>query len=189
MGAAARRSSAGSTVTYTSALHGVDVSYAALATGLKDTLVLRDASAASSFTYRVTLPAGSTLARDPTSGGVTVTDAAGRPSALRLAPPAVAYSVPGSVPSGRPVTMTVGGTAAAPTVTVGVEPAWLAVPGRVFPVPVDPATVSAWKATYLGGRDQGDDELLGERDAPVRRAKTSYGRSKTFVAPLMFGEV
>lgn len=84
----------GAVATYASGLPGVDARYEVQPTGVKDTLTLAGPSSASTFTYRVSLPAGASL--HPAAGGaLTVLDAGGSP-ALTVAAPTVADSAPGA---------------------------------------------------------------------------------------------
>jgi RHS repeat-associated protein len=131
----------GAVATYREALPAVDVRATAIDAGLKEDLILRDATAARSFTWTVSLPNGWRLVADGPriivrdAGGVeqfvlpapNVQDSSGDPRSFSTA--AVAYALDGTTDGAR--------------LTVTVDPVWLAAPGRVWPVIVDPSNIGA----------------------------------------------
>jgi len=144
----------GSRVTYPGALGGVDVTYDALANGVKETLVLHSAAAPSSVSFGLSLPAGASLAGQP-DGGLAVRMAGATVFTLP-APSAVdSAGEPGRAAATR-ASYAVSGPAGSPTVTVTVPSAWLSDPARVFPVLVDPTSVGSTAAydTYIEGGSQ-----------------------------------
>lgn len=144
----------GSRVTYPDALGGVDVSYDALANGVKETLVLHSAAAPSRVSFGLSLPAGASLAGQP-DGGLAVR-VAGATVFTLPAPSAVdSAGGPGRAAATR-ASYAVSGPAGSPTVTVTVPGAWLSDPARVFPVLVDPTSVGSTAAydTYIEGASQ-----------------------------------
>lgn len=139
----AAREVTGSTATYRAALPGVDVAYAVGNDRLEETPTLASPSAPSSFAFDVTVPTGVTLA--PASDGGLDVVAAGH-AVYRLAPPSMRDSSGTTTAASGTVTMTAtpasggsaGGPAGAYVVTLSADRAWLAAPGRVWPVLVDP---------------------------------------------------
>jgi RHS repeat-associated protein len=117
-------------VTYHSALPGVDLEYSSLAEGLKETLVLHDASAGQRFSFDV-------IAKGGTLSGTTVGKVAGADGkAAFVLPPAFAVDAVGAT---APVTMDITST----SVTLAADPAWLGAPERAWPVRIDPTTTLA----------------------------------------------
>ncbi|MFE6417422.1 LamG-like jellyroll fold domain-containing protein [Streptomyces rochei] len=142
----------GSTVTYPDARTGADLEFIAGGDSVKETLVLKEASAPTTWRFPLTLE-GLTAAIDD-HGGVVFTDADGKVRAWtpagwmqdsNLAPDSnegvissgVTYSL--EVEDGRQV------------LVVALDKEWLASPERVFPVRVDPSvkSVDATSGTYV----------------------------------------
>ncbi|MFH9412110.1 LamG-like jellyroll fold domain-containing protein [Streptomyces rochei] len=142
----------GSTVTYPDARTGADLEFIAGGDSVKETLVLKEASAPTTWRFPLTLE-GLTAAIDD-HGGVVFADADGKVRAWtpagwmqdsNLAPDSnegvissgVTYSL--EVEDGRQV------------LVVALDKEWLASPERVFPVRVDPSvkSVDATSGTYV----------------------------------------
>jgi RHS repeat-associated protein len=140
VGGAGAGAVAGSTVTYTNALPGVDESYSLLGDGVREWLTLRSSSAPAQYSWTATLPAGMSL--KAAGGQLEAVDAAGRVVATVAAP--VATDANGAT---GPASMVVTGGAGGATVTVSVDSSWLSAPGRAFPVTVDP---TVYTGTPLG---------------------------------------
>ncbi|HVA60594.1 MAG TPA: DNRLRE domain-containing protein [Mycobacteriales bacterium] len=158
-GATGAGSVSGATVTYPDALPGVTLTETATGQGPKETLSLASAAAGSRFTFSLGLPSGARLVAS--GGGLEVLDATGT-ARLRLPTPVVRDSGSTVVADPGPVSYTLGGTAAAPTVTLTVNPGWLAAPARVFPVVVDPSvTLSDTGDSYIEGGSQASTNFDG----------------------------
>ncbi|MEX2292083.1 MAG: RHS repeat-associated core domain-containing protein [Mycobacteriales bacterium] len=137
------------TATYDDALPGVDLEYQATDSGVKETLILQAAAAPTAFVFDTSLSRGLRLA-ETADGGLAALDGAGV-ERLRFAPPHVqdASGSPGGF-STEATSLTLSGPASDPTVTLSLDPAWLADPARVFPVRLDPTyELSPAGQTYL----------------------------------------
>lgn len=147
---AGRRTAGRDSVSYTEVLPGVDARYQVRNAGLKEDLVLKNASAAASFRFALTA-----------SPGLSFTAAQGGSVALRAGDGSTLFSLPApSVQdsSGKPggfsssaARYTLTGSGSAAVLSVTVDPAWLADPSRVFPVSLDPSSTAPaqTQATYL----------------------------------------
>ncbi|MEU3660966.1 DNRLRE domain-containing protein, partial [Streptomyces sp. NPDC032940] len=142
----------GSTVTYADARPGSDVEFIAGGDSVKETLVLKDASAPTEWRFPLTLE-GLTAAIDD-HGGVVFADADGEVRAWtpagwmqdsHLAPD----SNEGVISSG--VTYSLEEDGGRQVLVVKLDEEWLAAPERVFPVRVDPSvrSVDATSGTYV----------------------------------------
>jgi RHS repeat-associated protein len=137
------------TATYPDALPGVDLEYQATDSGVKETLILQAATAPTAFVFDTALSRGLSLA-ETADGGLVARDAAGA-DRLRFAPPHVqdGSGSPGGF-STEATSLTLSGEASDPTVTLSLDPGWLADPARVFPVRLDPTyELSPAGQTYL----------------------------------------
>lgn len=122
----------GNRVTYANLWTAADLIYEHGLERLKESIVLKSAQAPTSFTFRVAEIGGVTL-RPAADGGIEVLDAQGAPLGRMLAPWCQdAKGVRGSA------TLTYDGT----TLTITPDAAWLGDPARVWPVVVDPTTVT-----------------------------------------------
>jgi RHS repeat-associated protein len=140
---------AADTATYADALPGVDLEYQATDSGVKETLILQAADAPTGFVFDTSLSRGLKLV-ETADGGLVARDAAGA-DRLRFAPPHVqdGSGSPGGF-STDATSLTLSGDASDPTVTLSLDPAWLADPARVFPVRLDPTfELSPAGQTYL----------------------------------------
>lgn len=143
----------GNRVTYPGVLPGADVTFTAGATEVKETVVLRDSDAPTTWIYPLRIT-GLTPAVDA-EGAVTFTDPAGL---VRMTIPH-GYMEDSAVDpeSGQgafsdKVTYALTTVDGAPALQVSIDPAWLKDPARVFPVRVDPTTSvspGATASTYV----------------------------------------
>lgn len=128
----------------------MDVRYVSINTGLKEELLLEDATAPTTFSFSLAGTPGTTFASTP-DGGVEARDPSGGPR-FTIPPPNVSDSSGGTAGfSTTAVAYALSGPSAAPTLTVKLNSQWLADPARVFPVVVDPSTlgVDAAQATWI----------------------------------------
>lgn len=159
------------TVTYDDALRGVDVKLRAVPEGLKEELILADASADRAFSYRLKLSRGLS-ARVASDGAVVVTRAATRVFVIP-APSVVDSAVQpawGPTPRYRLSRIEDGEY----RLRFAVSDAWLDHPGRAWPVIVDPTTaittrsapsascLEAWRLTETAGGGQPRAARLSE---------------------------
>ncbi|MDO9440608.1 MAG: DNRLRE domain-containing protein, partial [Beijerinckiaceae bacterium] len=135
------------TATYPDVAPGVSAKLSATNAGLKEDLLLASAQSQNSFTYDVSLSAGLKLVSRK-DGGIDAVNGAGK-TAFSLAAP-LTIDAKGDVASGTESTMTTNGN----SITVSLDEAWLAEPGRAFPVVLDPsATVTSARDCYLDGQN------------------------------------
>ncbi|MFC1434545.1 LamG-like jellyroll fold domain-containing protein [Streptacidiphilus sp. N1-3] len=151
----------GATATYRSALPDTDLVLETSTTGVKESLLLKSAAAADSWTFPLALE-GMTPALTA-DGSIDLRDAAGKTRAV--IPPAYAYDSRIDPVSGEPATThavhyrlaTEGGRT---VLEVTLDRAWLDAPGRVFPVTVDPSTFNAQAlTTYAESTNPGDHSM------------------------------
>jgi hypothetical protein len=144
--------SAKSTVTFAEALPHTDVQVQATRTGEKESIVLRDASAASTWDFALDLHGLSAALQ--ANGSLVLKNAAGK--VLLTIPAGYAWdSAP--APPGPATTHAVKYTLDGSMLHVSLDPAWLHDPARVFPVTVDP-TYGYWAMTTYAeqGSEPGD---------------------------------
>ncbi|MET7380234.1 LamG-like jellyroll fold domain-containing protein [Streptomyces sp. NPDC005526] len=149
-GAAPVRGTAhGSTVTYGGVLDATDLKLSPTATGVKESVVLHSADAASSWTFPLTLK-GLTPVQHR-NGWIDLRNSAG--STVERIPPAYAYDSKVNRRSGDPATthdvtseLVHGKDGYALKVTL--DSRWLHDSHRVFPVTVDPTVTDGWTTTY-----------------------------------------
>jgi RHS repeat-associated protein len=132
VGASGSGAAQSSSVSYADALTDTSVKYTYLNQALKESLVLGSASAPSTFSWDVTVPAGYSL--KSSGGGVQVLDGAGN-VVFDLVEPSVS-DASGAV--GPTPTMTVTRDGSTWVVHVVVDSSWLGSSARVWPVTVDP---------------------------------------------------
>ena len=181
-GAAGSGTVSGSTATYRGVLPATTVSYKVLPGGVKETLQLASGSAPSAFTWSLGL--GSGLTAVATGGGLAL-DAAGRAVAAMSAP-----TVTDGAGRVGPAALTL--SADGGSVTLSVDSAWLAAPGRVFPVTVDPTT--SWLSTNDGctlsqatpttASCYSTDLGVGYSGGNIQRAVVHYGDMSNGAIPL-----
>gem|GEM_PF-1400120 len=127
----------GARASYAKALAGRDVTEALTVDGFEETVVLPDARAGAAYTDELSLPAG-VVARDAASG-IELVDAKGAVVAALGGGVAHDDATKGLTGALAPVGVHVASQGPGrASVTVGVDPAWLADPARVFPVSLDP---------------------------------------------------
>jgi RHS repeat-associated protein len=140
VGARGAASVSGPTADYGEVLPGVRLSYSAGNDLAKESLTLASPASPASFVYSVRTSPGITASINAT-GGI---DFSGHSGPAFSAPPPLALDAAGAV-AGPPLT----GFALAPgpgnsvSLTVTVDPAWLARPERAWPVVLDPSVVLA----------------------------------------------
>lgn len=192
----------GRTATYEGVAPGVDVRVQVRPSGFEQDFIVKDRAAvdaliAAGGAFQIPLRTKGLTAKPittgPDKGGVAFVDAKGAP--VSLIPPAMAWDAKVDPASGdpsnpSPVTLTVKqpspGTA---VLTVVPDAAWLADPGRVFPIVVDPTyatmTVSpirdTWIATnYASTPKTTDPELkVGTYDGGTTKARSFLAFSTT----------
>jgi RHS repeat-associated protein len=128
---------AGSTATYANVLPATTVAEQVQSSGIKETLTLANATAPSTFTWKLDLSSGLSAVQAGT--GIDI-DSAGKPLAQITAP-----TVSDAAGTSGPATLTLSSDRT--SVTLAISPTWLSAPGRTFPVTVDPNT------TYLNYND------------------------------------
>jgi hypothetical protein len=150
IGAEAEAEVEGSSATYRDAFAGVDARYTATSTGVKEALVLRDASAPSEFRFLLlTAPSLVPRLRD---GAVELADAAGK-TKLSFRAPFMVDSSGNRNYSSRAVSFSLADDAAPGyLLTLSADRSWLDDPARVYPVTIDPtldAEDSIFGQTYM----------------------------------------
>ncbi|WP_280703028.1 LamG-like jellyroll fold domain-containing protein [Kitasatospora sp. GP82] len=142
----------GSTLTYPGAAKSTDVEYDTVASGVKEVLLLHDASAPTSWTFPLQL-AGLTPALD-TAGNVVFKDGSGRvrltiPHGFMADSAVDPKSHEGAISDGVSYQLTT--VDGQPALQMNLDGAWLHDPHRVFPIRVDPSTgnVNAGQSTYV----------------------------------------
>ncbi|GAA3207085.1 LamG-like jellyroll fold domain-containing protein [Actinocorallia longicatena] len=173
----------GSVATYPEALPHTDVQLEPTPVGMKESLVLKSADAASSWIFPLKAD-GLTLVQEP-SGGIALQDRAGR-TVTRI--PA-AYAVDSKLdPKSRlPATthqvayqLTKQGDQQALVMTLDKE--WLHSADRVFPVIVDPATTLYSVSTYtISGGDYPAADRSTERILPVGSYDSGPHSTRSFL--------
>jgi P pilus assembly chaperone PapD len=132
-GASGTGSVSGKTATYSSVLPSTSASYAVTGSGVKENLYLSSSSAPSTFTWSLELSSG--LTAQLTGSDLTIANASG--AVATIAAPTITDA--GGVSGVASWSLAPDGS----TLTLIFDPAWLAAPGRAFPVVVDPT------ASYL----------------------------------------
>jgi RHS repeat-associated protein len=126
-------------VIYRDALPGVSVTYAALASGLKEDLVLAGPTAQRRFTYHVKISHGLSARENP-DGSVVFLDADGKPR-LSFAPPSMADASKTPEGSSSAVDVDLAAVPGGYDLTYTADQKWLEAPARQFPVRVDPTVL------------------------------------------------
>lgn len=138
-GAAAVSSTiSGATATYAGALPNVDAVYTVHPDFLEESLRLHNAQTPSMYAFAVDLPAGYTLAADP-SRALNILDAAGKAVGSLPAPVMRDSSKDPDTNTSTAIHYAVAGTAPHYTVTITADEAWLKDSARVWPVMIDPS--------------------------------------------------
>jgi RHS repeat-associated protein len=128
----------GATDTFTSVLPGVNLSYTAEPDQVKEAITLTGPAAPVRFSFHVQMSPG--LSAQATAGGVSFSDSSGH-TVLQVPAPVVVDASGSDAASSAAVSLASTSVAGGLTVTVAVDPAWLAAAGRVWPVTIDPSTV------------------------------------------------
>lgn len=139
----------GDRATYLNVAPETDLTYEALADGIKETLVLASADAPTDFSFRVDLEGLSAVA--DFCGGIALQHADGSPSGLALSRLLVTDSSldsEGRAAVCEDAVMTVESVPGGLIVDYSIPESWMRDPARVFPVLVDPTITSA-TATYV----------------------------------------
>jgi RHS repeat-associated protein len=159
-GAAGTLSVSGATATYKNAFPGVDASYSAEPSQVKETLTLASASTPTSYTYALTLPKGITPKLD-SAGDVQIDDSAGKV----LATLPKAFMVDAAGVQSNNVTYGLSGSGTSWTLTVTPDSAWLNDPTRTFPVVLDPTATfgdsSSASGCYLSAATPANSKCSG----------------------------
>ncbi|MFI9384800.1 LamG-like jellyroll fold domain-containing protein [Kutzneria sp. NPDC052558] len=158
--AAVTPSVSGANVTYGSILPGTDLQIAPIDTGLKESIVLRDANAATTWTFPLKLTGLTPVLTS--DGSVNLVDAAG--AVRERVPHGYAYDSKVDARTGDPATTsavsyqltTVDGS---PALKVSLDQAWLTDAKRVFPVTVDPTVTLNPTSTYVQNGNVGDHSM------------------------------
>ncbi|HEY2940450.1 MAG TPA: DNRLRE domain-containing protein [Gaiellaceae bacterium] len=122
-------------------LSGVTVEYAAVPNGLKESIVLADPTAASTFAFALATSPGLT-ARVNDAGGIDFIDEKGA-RAFSFAPPFMVDAGGGEEGLSNAVSMKLVQTKAGVEVVLSADAAWLLDPAREWPVTVDPSVTLA----------------------------------------------
>jgi RHS repeat-associated protein len=159
-------------VSYPNAMPGVTVRYSAISTGVKESLDLASASAPTTFTYTLATSSGLSVSATP-QGGLKISVSGG--SVAFALPAVVLTDAAGAQSFGG--TMTAANTAAGTTVTVTADPAWVAAPGRAFPVSVDPSlTVAPTQDCHIvGGTTHQSTNYCPQDGTPIEIGGLSDG--------------
>jgi len=150
---------AGATARYANALPGVDVTYAAGATGVKEAMVLNRAGTATSFTFDVSVAAGLSP-RILESGAIGLVDAAGAQRMTLAAP----FMVDAAGASSRAVEYALARNGGGWSLTMAADPKWVAAEGRQFPVTVDPTVELASASQCIIQRWHNNSDPEAEND-------------------------
>ena len=129
------------TVTYPDTVSGASLAYQVLPGALKETILLKDVSAPTSFEFHLDI--GGLRPQEASNGSIALLDEAGTP-ALLLPRPWAKDSAPGA--EAVDLTQTIRPDGSGYILSVTLDPAWLTDPARVFPVAIDP-TVEIQPAT------------------------------------------
>lgn len=168
---------AGNADTFTNALPHTTVRYTTENAGLQESLILGSASAPSVFTYRLKVAAGLTPVATGL-GGIDFRTAGGR---VAFAMPAPSMQDASGLPSGfsRAVHLALTGSGGAYTLTLTPSAAWLAAPGRQYPVTVDPTIdfVGANTDCYIVGGSYATQNFCGGTNLDLGYDGTEAGRS------------
>lgn len=124
----------GSMVTYPNAIPGVTVQLTAGNAGIKEAVILTGPASPSQVSYSMSLGSGLNAAASA-SGGVAITGQSGN-LLYSIDPPSASDAAGATAPS---VSISLSGSGASRTVTLSVDPSWLASSDRQWPVAIDPS--------------------------------------------------
>ncbi|HYS36732.1 MAG TPA: DNRLRE domain-containing protein [Pseudonocardiaceae bacterium] len=176
----------GSTVTYPGIPPGTDLLLTTLATGVKESLVLHSADAATSWVFPLRLQG--LTPRLESDGSVSFVDGGG--TVASTIPPGSMFDSQvdprsGEPQSSRAVTYQITTVAGGPALVLTVDRGWLADPSRVFPVTVDPtlnSSASTFAYTAISGNNSGSGLLkVGTFDGGTSKAY-SFLQFSTFAS-------
>jgi large repetitive protein len=170
----------GNTVMYGGVLPSTDMQMVSTTIGLRQSLILADAGAASTWTYDLSLTGLS--ARLLADGSVSLVDGFGKTKVI--IPAGYAYDSKTDPRSGTPasthaVTYQLKHSPLGVQLVVALDPAWLHDPARVFPVTVDPDEVAdaIGYTTYAesgagngGDHSMDDTMMIGSTDSGTTKA-------------------
>ncbi len=135
---------AGPSIEYAGAYPSADLHYAVFSTGVKEVVRLADASAPTSYEFRLTGPATGpppTVERRPDGSYAVVVPPLAGPAVVLEAPTVTEAAGPGELsppdPDAKPA-LRVANDGRDLVVRVSVDPSWLHAAGRRFPVEIDP---------------------------------------------------
>ncbi|MHB8059775.1 MAG: hypothetical protein ACYDHO_02950, partial [Gaiellaceae bacterium] len=148
-----------------------DLRYEVMSTGVKETVILKDSSAPSSYSFDITPAAGEDLvADDRGAGGIYFFKKGDAKPAFAIAPPNVADTTVNGTEnlalSGLASMKIAKESDGSFKLTVSIERKWLDDPARTFPVYLDPTTVNgsdlqdAYYITSLNGVNQPNDPAI-----------------------------
>jgi RHS repeat-associated protein len=148
--AAVTGTTSGNVITYPGILPDASIAYAANAAGVKETLVLNNASAPTTWTFPLALQ-GLSAALD-SDGAVVLSDSSGNtvltiPHGFMRDSNIDPASNDGAQSNG--VTYTLTTVAGQQALRVDLDPAWVHDPARVFPIDVDPTSINITASTYV----------------------------------------
>lgn len=152
----------GNAAAYSDIARDADLEVAAMATGVKETIVLRSAQAATTFTFPLQLK-GMTATLDG-QGEVVLTDAHG---AIRATIPA-GFMIDAAGVRSDAVHYQLSNN----KLTVSADRGWLADPARRFPVKVDPTVQTNTSSTVLAGNGSSTTATSG--DVNLGPGKSAY---------------
>ncbi len=180
----------GSTITYPGVWPGTDLRLDTVGGGIKETLVLRSRSAATSYLFPLRLTG---LSARVVGDQVVLTDSDGH---ARAVIPAGSMADSANTPAGTAAGTPSSDTTAGPATSAGVryrlvgsgrttalrvdlDAAWLADPARVYPVLVDPSVATANADSGLvvhgGSSSPGTDSLLVGNDGSAAASYLKFG--------------
>jgi hypothetical protein len=170
---------------------GVDLKLEATPSGVKETIVVTDPGAPTTFEFNLTLRGLEAKLEDP-FGSIELVDAAsGEPVAT--IPSAWALDArrgsAGERPEPTPVAYELREQGAATTLVLRLDEDWLRDPARMFPVEIDPTTIDhgvggdAWTLSSAPTQNYGADTVLrmGGQCSPSPTNCQSYDRRNVFV--------
>jgi RHS repeat-associated protein len=136
-GARGTASVSGASITYASALPGINVTLTAEQDAVKESLVLTGASSATALVYSLGLSSG-LRASATAAGGVAITDSTAKKLLFSFDPPIMSDAAGAQAPASAAI-LRLGTTATGTTVTVALDNTWLQSSARQWPVTIDPS--------------------------------------------------
>jgi RHS repeat-associated protein len=136
-GARGTASVSGASITYASALPGINVTLTAEQDAVKESLVLTGASSATALVYSLGLSSG-LRASATAAGGVAITDSTAKKLLFGFDPPTMSDAAAAEAPASAAI-LRLGTTASGTTVTLALDKSWLQSSARQWPVTIDPS--------------------------------------------------